>query len=139
MNEIVELHLSSTLGSEKAAIEQAEFLAKKMGFSSDRVEDLKTAVAEACINAIEHGNKFNQDTEIGVIFTANTVSLKIAVHDQGPGINPENIPIKRADHKGMPTQRGHGIYLMKELVNEFSFSAKEGEGNNVTMIIYLDK
>jgi len=26
-----------------------------MGFSEDRIEDLKTAVAEACINAMEHG------------------------------------------------------------------------------------
>jgi serine/threonine-protein kinase RsbW len=139
MKEIVELHLSSNLGSEKIAIEKAESLAKKMGFSTDRIEDLKTAVAEACINAIEHGTKFDQETKVGVILTANTTSLRIAIHDQGPGINPENIPKKRTDDSGLLRKRGHGIFIIKELVNEFSYETKQGEGNNVTIIIHLNK
>ena len=139
MKEIVELHLASNLGSEKIAIEKAESLAKKMGFSADRIEDLKTAVAEACINAMEHGNKFDQDTKVGVILTANTTSLRIAVHDQGTGINPENIPEKRTDDSGLLRKRGHGIFIIKKLVNEFSYEAKQGEGNNVTIIIHLNK
>ena len=38
----------------------AASVARLMGFSDERVEDLKTAVAEACINAIEHGNKLDE-------------------------------------------------------------------------------
>ena len=52
----VEVRLPSQLGYEKVAMSTAAAVAKLMGFREDRVEDLKTAVAEACINAIEHGN-----------------------------------------------------------------------------------
>ncbi|MEE9213674.1 MAG: ATP-binding protein, partial [Thermodesulfobacteriota bacterium] len=38
-------------------MEQVATLAKEIGFSDDRIEDLKTAVSEACLNAIEHGNE----------------------------------------------------------------------------------
>ncbi len=48
----VEVRLPSELGFEKVALSTAASMAKLMGFSDDRVEDLKTAVAEACINAI---------------------------------------------------------------------------------------
>ncbi|MGO4214149.1 ATP-binding protein, partial [Terriglobus sp. YAF25] len=55
----VEVTLPSELGFEKVAMSTAASMAQLMGFSPDRIEDLKTAVAEACINAIEHGNQMN--------------------------------------------------------------------------------
>ena len=56
----VEVRLPSRLGYEKVAMSTAAAVAKLMGFRDDRVEDLKTAVAEACINAMEHGNRLNE-------------------------------------------------------------------------------
>ncbi len=56
----VEVRLPSRLGYEKVAMSTAAAVAKLMGFREDRVEDLKTAVAEACINAMEHGNRLNE-------------------------------------------------------------------------------
>ena len=60
------MHIPNILGSEKEAIREAASIARKMGFSDDRVEDLKTAISEACINAIEHGNKFDLNSKVGV-------------------------------------------------------------------------
>ena len=48
----VEVRLPSRMGYEKVAMSTAASVAKLMGFREDRIEDLKTAVAEACINAI---------------------------------------------------------------------------------------
>ena len=54
--EQVEIFLPSTLGYEKVARSAAEAVAEEMGFSEDRIDDLKTAVAEAwreiatCVN-----------------------------------------------------------------------------------------
>ena len=48
----VEVKLPSRLGFEKVAMGTAASVAKLMGFPDDRIEDLKTALAEACINAI---------------------------------------------------------------------------------------
>ena len=83
MEKLVELHIPNTIGSEKAAIEKAASIAREMGFSEDRVEDLKTAVSEACINAIEHGNKFDLNTKVGVTLAFDDTALEVTVHDEG--------------------------------------------------------
>jgi serine/threonine-protein kinase RsbW len=139
MEQLVELQLPNILGSEKVAIEKAVTIARDMGFSKDRIEDLKTAIAEACINAIEHGNKFDQSTKVGITFAADDTSLQVVVHDNGNGIDPDKIPKKRVGENGFPKRRGYGVFLISNLVNEFTFDNKSGEGNNVKMLIHLDK
>jgi serine/threonine-protein kinase RsbW len=139
MEELVELQLPNTLGSEKVAIEKAVSIANDMGFSKDRIEDLKTALAEACINAIEHGNKFDQNTKVKITFAADDNTLQVIVHDSGDGIDPDKIPKKLVGDNGFPQRRGYGVFLISNLVNEFSFENKPGEGNNVKMLIHLNK
>ena len=95
MEQLVELHLPNILGAEKEAIKKAVTIAEKMGFARDRIEDLKTALAEACINAIEHGNKFDQNKKVRVTFAADNNSLEVIVHDEGDGIDPKKIPTKK--------------------------------------------
>ncbi|WP_433967740.1 ATP-binding protein [Tunturiibacter gelidiferens] len=81
----IELRLPSRLGFEKIAMSTASSVAKLMGFAPDRVEDLKTAVAEACINAMEHGNKLDESLIVGVILSMNETSLEVKVLDTGTG------------------------------------------------------
>ena len=63
----------------------AASVAKLMGFDDERVEDLKTAVAEACINAMEHGNKLDEALSVGVILSVGADSLEVKVVDTGSG------------------------------------------------------
>ena len=139
MEQLVELKLPNILGSEKVAIEKAVTIAEKMGFSMDKIEDLKTAIAEACINAIEHGNKFDENTQVGITFATDDTSLQVVVHDEGDGIDPKKIPKDRIDKDGMPRRRGYGVFLISNLVNEFSIEKKPGKGNNVKMLIHLNR
>src|SRR5580698_7964570 len=85
----VEVRLPSRLGFEKVAMSTAAGMAKLMGFSEDRIEDLKTAVAEACINAIEHGNRLNEKLSVGVVLRADTDALEVKVMDDGTGIKSQ--------------------------------------------------
>ena len=137
MEKLVELYIPNTIGSEKAAIEKAASIATELGFSADRVEDLKTAVSEACINAIEHGNKFDLNTKVGITLAFDETALEVTVHDEGNGINPEKIPKTREEPNGFPKRRGYGIFLIRNLVNEMSFASEPGKGNDVKMIIHL--
>ena len=139
MEQLVELKLPNILGSEKVAIEKAVTIAEKMGFSMDKIEDLKTAIAEACINAIEHGNKFAESTQVGITFASDDTSLQVVVHDEGDGIDPKKIPKDRIDKDGLPRRRGYGVFLISNLVNEFSIEKKPGKGNNVKMLIHLNR
>src|ERR1700728_3421672 len=81
--------LRRRMGFEKVAMSTAASVAKLMGFPEDRVEDLKTAVAEACINAIEHGNRLNEKLSVGVILSAGEDSLEVKVIDDGTGMKKQ--------------------------------------------------
>jgi serine/threonine-protein kinase RsbW len=135
----IELHIPSIMGFEKVAMECAATTAKKMGFTEDRVEDLKTAVAEACLNAIEHGNKMDTSTKVGITLTIEESKLQVSVKDEGKGF--KEIPNPSIEHKmeGKDKPRGWGIFLIKNLVNEVIFESNPEGGNIVRMIIYLDK
>ena len=115
----VEIRLPSELGSEKIAMETAARVAVTMGFSSDRIEDLKTAVAEACINAIEHGNKLNAALSVEVVLSRNDDELEVKVMDDGTGVagTPVSPDIDRK-MLGEEDPRGMGMFLIQALVDE---------------------
>src|ERR1700690_4569108 len=85
----VEVRLPTRMGYEKVAMSTAASVAKLMGFPEDRIEDLKTAVAEACINAIEHGNRLNEKLSVGVVLRADTDALEVKVIDDGTGMRKQ--------------------------------------------------
>jgi serine/threonine-protein kinase RsbW len=135
----IELHIPSVIGFEKVAMECAASTAERMGFSADRIEDLKTAVAEACLNAIEHGNKLETGTRVGITLTAEEAGLQVSVRDVGKG--PGEVPLPDLEQKmvGEEKTRGWGIFLIKSLMNEVSFEAPPEGGNVIKMLIYFEK
>ena len=135
----IELHIPSVMGYEKTAMECAASIAKKMGFTEDRIEDLKTAVAEACLNAIEHGNKMDTSTKVGVTLTVEKTKLQVAVKDEGKGIGEIQPPHIEDKIKEKNKSRGWGIFLIKSLINEVSFESSPEGGNITKMVIYLEK
>ncbi len=135
----IELHIPSVMGFEKVAMECAASTAKKMGFTEDRIEDLKTAVAEACLNAIEHGNKMDTSTKVGITLTIEESKLQVSVKDEGKGFKEIPNPSIENKMKGKDQPRGWGIFLIKSLVNEVTFEPSPEGGNLIRMVIYLDK
>jgi len=135
----IELHIPSVMGYEKIAMECAASVAKKMGFTENRIEDLKTAVAEACLNAIEHGNKMDTSTKVGVTLTVEESKLQVAVKDEGKGIEKVIVPSIENKIEGKEKPRGWGIFLIKRLMNEVTFEPSPEGGNITKMIIYLEK
>lgn len=137
---VYEIHIPNKFGSEKIVIKHVAELAKEIGFAHDRIEDLKTALAEACLNAIEHGNQMNTSTRVGVSLSIDKTKLKVSVEDEGRGIK-ENISEPNIDNKieGNESPRGWGVFLIKRLVDNVKFEPKLDGGNVTTMIIHLDK
>ncbi len=144
MNDIkptsVEVRLPSRMGFEKVAMSTAAAVAKLMGFRDERIEDLKTAVAEACINAIEHGNRLNEGLSVGVVLSADADSLEVKVIDDGKGLKtlppPPNIDKKI---HGQEDPRGMGMFLIQALVDEAEWvAAANGKSSYVRLVIRLD-
>ena len=137
----VEVRLPSRLGYEKVAMSTAASVAKLMGFREDRIEDLKTAVAEACINAIEHGNRLNEGLSVGVMLCAGEDSLEVKVMDDGKGLKGLR-PKPEIDKKilGEEDPRGMGMFLIQALVDEAEWVAGiDGKSSYVRLVIRLDK
>jgi serine/threonine-protein kinase RsbW len=137
----VEVRLPSRLGFEKVAMSTAASVAKLMGFREERIDDLKTAIAEACINAIEHGNRLNEKLSVGVILSAGADALEIKVMDDGKGMGsrPTKPDIDRKMH-GEEDPRGMGMFLIQALVDEAEWVVgTNGKGSYVRLVIRLDK
>jgi serine/threonine-protein kinase RsbW len=136
----VELRLPTKLGYEKVAMSTAASVAKLRGFPEDRIEDLKTAVAEACINAIEHGNRLNEKLSVGVVLRAQDDALEVKVIDDGTGIRKQPVKpdIDRKMH-GEEDPRGMGMFLIQALVDEAEWvPGSEGKSSYVRLVIKLD-
>jgi serine/threonine-protein kinase RsbW len=137
----VEVRLPSRMGFEKVAMSTAASVAKLMGFPEDRVEDLKTAVAEACINAIEHGNRMNEKLSVGVVLSAGDDELEVKVINDGKGMNKTQAKpdIDKKMH-GEEDPRGMGMFLIQALVDEAEWVAgTDGKSSYVRLVIRLDK
>jgi len=134
----IELHLPSRLGYEKIAMNTAASTARLMGFTDERIEDLKTAIAEACINAIEHGNKLDETLSVGVILSMSDSSLEVKVLDSGPG--PQHgmaaPDIDRKMHEEEEA-RGMGMFLIQSLVDEAEWVSSPRTGSYARMVIHL--
>jgi serine/threonine-protein kinase RsbW len=131
----VEIYLPSVLGYEKIARNAAAAIAQEMGFSDDRIDDLQTAVAEACMNAIEHGNRNERNAKVTVLLTAaETGELEVKVTDEGHAPLPDELP--QPGRIG-EDNRGWGIFFIEQLMDEVEFSRLPEGGNSVRMVIYL--
>ena len=137
----VEVRLPSELGFEKVAMSTAAGVAQMMGFSPDRIEDLKTAVAEACINAIEHGNGMNQSLRVGVALSTSETELEVKVSAEGTGSEIEEPGLPDIDKKmlGEEDPRGMGMFLIQALVDEAEWHKGPPGKSYVRLVIRLDK
>jgi serine/threonine-protein kinase RsbW len=134
----IELRLPSKLGYEKVAMNTAASVARLMGFAEERVEDLKTAVAEACINAMEHGNKLDESLSVGVVLSIDETSLEVKVTDTGDG--PSGITESPdIDRKMLEEEdsRGMGMFLIQALVDEAEWVSSPPTGSYARMVIRL--
>ena len=87
---------------------------------------MKTAVAETTMNAMEHGNKWDQNKYVHIEVVKDTNQLFITIADEGKGFNyPES-------HSTAHLQpRGRGIFIIKQFA-QVSWNKK---GNSITMAI----
>lgn len=136
----VQVRLPSELGYEKVAMSTAASMAALMGFSEDRIEDLKTAVAEACINAIEHGNQLNDSLSVGVVLSTSDDRLEVKVIDDGSGVkSAPHAPDIDRKVQGDEDPRGMGMFLIQSLVDEAEWYKGPPGKSFVRLVIRLDK
>ena len=136
----IEINLPSKVGYERVAMASSAALARMGGFASARIEDLKSAVAEACINAMQHGNNWRPEARVVVHMNLRDDRFIISVTDQGSGV-PE-VPeypgvVKIIEENASP--RGLGVFMIQHLMDEVRFNETADGGHTMIMEIRLTK
>ena len=134
----IEVSMPSKIGYERIAMECSASFAKIVGFVPERIEDLKTVVSEACLNAMEHGNKGNPDARVIITMDYNENSIIVSVIDEGTGVQkiPAEPDIKKKIEK-LETPRGLGIFLIKQLADKVDLNQMTKDGHVVRMVIRM--
>ena len=114
--------LASEPGNERLAISRVAETASSAGISAGRLERLKTAVAEATMNAIEHGNKNHADIPVDVEIIQTGDEITVAISDQGGALVQD--PAADAEEPdlvkklaGAQRPRGWGLFLIRNMVD----------------------
>jgi serine phosphatase RsbU (regulator of sigma subunit)/anti-sigma regulatory factor (Ser/Thr protein kinase) len=138
---LAELTVPSQPGNERIAMEQVAEAVEVLHLPVKRLDQLKTAVAEATMNAMEHGNHYLPDRPVTIKVLASQVALSVRITDHGgtlilpseTGIEAPDIEAKLAE---LQTPRGWGLFLIKHMVDEMNISSDESH-HTVELIMYL--
>ena len=135
----VEVSLVNQLGYERVAMACSASFARMMGLAPERIEDLKTMVSEAAINAMEHGNKGRPDARVTVSMNCRDNTINITVSDEGDGIT--NFPPKPDIEKiieDLESPVGFGLFLIEQLADQVEFNKEANGGHVVKMAIKMN-
>src|SRR3712207_6554456 len=80
---LAELSVPSEPGNERLAMEGVAGVVKELGPSEQGVERLKTAVAEATMNVMEHGNRYRPGVPVLIEMLSSGTDLAVRINDQG--------------------------------------------------------
>lgn len=131
--------------TELIAAHTVEQIARRLDFQPEAINQIKTALVEACINAAEHS--LSPDRKIYQRFRVESDKLVVTVSSRGVAVSPnasqngESVP---EQGKGSPAngnvkgRRGWGLKLIRTLMDEVEFERVD-DGTRLRMTKYLRK
>lgn len=132
--------LPSHPGNERDAMEMVAEAVKPLGLPPMRLERLKTAVAEATMNAMEHGNKYRFELPVEIVVGLHNHNLYVTIRDHGGGkeMDEPADPDLEAKLAGLQSPRGWGLFLIKKMVDEVNVSSDQYH-HTVELVMYLNR
>lgn len=122
------LHKKLTLPTKPEAVHLVESLVEEIRDQLDIKEDVygnvMIAVTEAVNNSIVHGNKNDPQKQIFLeVFVQNPYRLVVIVVDEGEGFDPDELDDPTSP-ENIENIGGRGVFLMRHLSDELTFSDK---------------
>jgi serine phosphatase RsbU (regulator of sigma subunit)/anti-sigma regulatory factor (Ser/Thr protein kinase) len=128
--------VSSEPGNERIAMDYVADAVSDLGLTETRLENLKTAVAEAAMNAMEHGNGYGSGKPVKIAVRVSATALSVRIWDLGTGMPmpPPADPNLEAKLAGTENPRGWGLFLIRNLVDEVKTS-RDGDYTITELIL----
>jgi len=137
---LTDFTLPSEPGNERQAMDKVADVVKGLPLSEQRLDRLKTAVAEATMNAMEHGNRYDPEVPVRIQVWLLKERLLVRVIDRGSG------PLSSLTAKGpdleakledAQTPRGWGVFLIERMVDEVRVSGNP-DHHTVELVMRLE-
>jgi len=137
-----EVHLTIPVAPEMeiAATAQVAALGEWMEMSRDKIDEVKMAVVEACINAFEHSatpdHKVELAFRVGAEEGGRGAYLEVDVADSGHGFDPTRLKTPEIAAKLRSSRkRGWGIKIIESLMDDVRIESG-GRGTRIVMRKY---
>jgi serine/threonine-protein kinase RsbW len=123
---------------EIVATAQAAAVGEFIEMPRDKIDEVKLALVEACINAFEHAQA--RDDRVHLTFRVGQEDsrefLEVEVLDQGKGFDQKSIETPSAEKTFSGRQkRGWGLQIIRSLMDSVAISSSEG-GTRILMRKY---
>jgi serine phosphatase RsbU (regulator of sigma subunit)/anti-sigma regulatory factor (Ser/Thr protein kinase) len=120
--------VEGAIGNEREAMQRVAEAVAHLGLEPARLERLKTAVAEAVMNAIEYGSQGDPSVPVDVRVDVDDAAIRVRVTDRalsGPVPDAE-MPDLDAKLEGRQKPRGWGLFLIRHMVDGMDVQAADG-------------
>jgi serine phosphatase RsbU (regulator of sigma subunit)/anti-sigma regulatory factor (Ser/Thr protein kinase) len=137
---LARFELASEPGLERDAMDRVATAVEPLRLTTPRLEKLKTAVAEATMNAIEHGNHNDPAISVGVTVHVEGRDLVVRIRDEGgsqpiPIVETPDIAAKLA---GAQSPRGWGLFLIQQMVDAVRVTT-DGKHHITELVLHLEE
>ena len=133
MSKSIELKLPSKIESVDESAVFAEKVARDWGYGDDFLSAIDLAVRESVANAVKHGNRFDEEKQVEVVFTDSSDGLHLSIRDFGAGFDLETIP-DPTNPENLLKVNGRGILFMRTFMDEVEWEKADGGGMVVKML-----
>jgi serine phosphatase RsbU (regulator of sigma subunit)/CHASE1-domain containing sensor protein/anti-sigma regulatory factor (Ser/Thr protein kinase) len=137
---LTDFTVPSEPGNEQRAMEEVAEAVNELRLPERTLERLKTAVAEATMNAMEHGNRYDPEVPVNIQLLSSDTDLFVRITDQGgsPVLDPaKEVPDLEAKLEGTQTQRGWGLFLIQNMVDEVRVSGNPNH-HTIELVVRLE-
>jgi anti-sigma regulatory factor (Ser/Thr protein kinase) len=131
--------LPSEQGNERIVMRRVRNALDPLDLPARTLDNLDTAVAEATMNAMEHGNRYEPAVPVAVQVDTSADLVRVSITDQGeamPDLDPE-IPDLELKLASAQTPRGWGLFLIKNMVDDMQ--VVDGEAGHTLQLIVRRK
>jgi len=120
------LVLPQVARAELTAGEAVDELGRRVAFPRDTLAEVKLAVVEACLNALEYGAG-EVEVELAAHPDAARPWIEVTVTDRGPGFDPSGVARPVLETKlHARRKRGWGLELIRRLMDDVTITSRPG-------------
>lgn len=130
LHEYIEFELPSAISPMHVVLDYLMKRVEKLGVVSPEQSNLFIALDEAFVNAVKHGNKFDEQKLVRISAEVSSKEARFTIEDEGEGFDVNNIP-DPLDPANLFKTSGRGVLFIYNIMDEVKYNDR---GNRLTMV-----